>query len=182
MAKGAKAACPVCGTEISDPDYAKNRARNRVLKCPQCSNNLVWVKPAWERRTRLIEWLLVGVVPLVVGWESRRIHNHSLRAWGDYTIFVVAGLALVRVVLEKMGFLKPALKVTDRAYVDREPFERLEKKERETMAAGPTLRIDSRGMPVRGGRTQKARWWGFLRRKGAPPLEEPVRFESETEE
>jgi len=87
----------------------------------------------------------------------------------------------VRLALEKMGVFKPLLKVTDRPYVDREPFTRLEKEEREMKAAGPTLSIDWRGVPTRGAGMQKTRWLGFLRRKGAPPLEEPVRFESEAE-
>lgn len=180
MAKGAKAACPVCGVEISDPDYGKNRARNRVLKCPNCLNRLEWVKPAWERGAQIIEWLVVAIAPIAFGRVSGRMHNPSLRHWGDYTVFVIAGLAAVRVALQKTGMFAPKLKVTDRPYVDREPFERLGKGEREMKVAGPTLRTDWRGVPTQGFGVRRTRWLGFLRGKGGPPLEEPVRFESET--
>jgi hypothetical protein len=180
MAKTAKAACPVCGVEISDPDYANNRARNRVLKCPTCSNNLVWVKPAWERWAQVIEWLIVAMAPLVVKWGSGRIHNHSLRRWSDYTVFAIAGLAFVRLALEKLGLLKPGLKVTHRAYEDPTLLTTRESQRREVLAAGPKLTTDWRGVPTRGAGTRKRRWLGFLRGKGAPPLEEPVSFDSET--
>jgi len=152
-----------------------------VLKCPNCLNKLEWVKPAWERRAQIIEWLLLAVAPFAFRWVNGRIHNHSLRHWGDYTVFVIASLAVVRLALEKMGVFKPSLRVTDRPYVDREPFTRLEKDERELKAAGPTLTTNWRGVPTQGFGVRKTRWLGFLRGKGAPPLEEPVRFDSDAE-
>jgi hypothetical protein len=160
MAKGAKAACPICGHEVSDPDYEKNRVRGRVLKCANCHNKLEWVKSLLERRqVHMVLW--IGIVAL--GWfaSETRLHNPLLRRLDDNIAIVLGLLASVRFLLEKMGFLRPKLRVTDRPYDETQSDAARAKEQDALVVTGPELKTKRRfGLP------------GFLRGRSALPLKD----------
>lgn len=169
MAKGAKAACPVCGQEVSDPDYQKGRRRSHVIRCANCLSKLEWVRPWWDRWP-VVESILVGLPALIWIVGDVRVHHEPLHRVNDYAVWLVGILALIRVALEKAGLLKPKLRVTDRPYEDPEPFTTRVREQRALVATGPKLKINPRSVIP-----------AFLRRNRALPLEEPVRFEPDSE-
>jgi hypothetical protein len=165
MAKGAKAACPVCGQEISDPDFEKNRARGGVLKCANCLNMVEWVKPLLDRKhVHTALWVGFAVLALFAG--SMRLRNPWIRRLDDNVALVLGVLAGVRILMEKMGFFKPRLQVTDRPYEDPPAETDRLKEQTASVELGPELRL-------------KRRSWvpSFLRRKSALTPNDPARFD-----
>lgn len=59
--KFAKARCPVCGFEVEDHDFRGSKVGRKVLKCPNCHNNLEW-KQVWWQKFNPVHWVL-GYVP-----------------------------------------------------------------------------------------------------------------------
>ncbi len=158
----------MCGQEVSDPDYQKGRRKSHVIQCTNCLSKLEWVRPWWDR-VPVFELLLV-VLPAVV-WIAgdARLLDHALRRLNDSAVIVVGIGASLRFAAEKMGVLKPKLRVTDRPYEDPEPFTTRVREQRALVATGPKLKINRRSVIP-----------AFLRRHRALPLEEPVRFDSES--
>jgi hypothetical protein len=85
----------------------------------------------------------------------------------DYNVALVLGvLAGVRILMEKMGFFKPRLQVTDRPYEDPPAETDRLKEQTASVELGPELRL-------------KRRSWvpSFLRRKSALTPNDPARFD-----
>jgi len=161
MAKGAKAACPICGQEVVDPDFTSNRARGTVLKCANCQANLQWVRPVWDRFH--LPWLVIGMIPDAIRFlVGTPLHNSSLRRLYD----ISAGVALILAILmligfsfEKMGVLPIRLRTTDRSYEYLNSHITRLREQRAQFATAPRLQINPRSTPP-----------SFLRRKSVLSL------------